>query len=137
MGWADKLSGDELVDSIAIFRDHPDFIQARNQHLANAVRCRDIQLIEVLLNAGAGPDWVDAGGDTLLLYLVHEYRVTRTSQGPTILQIATLLLEHGASPELVDAGNWRAIDHCTEQRLDAMTNLLVRFGADPTQREYV
>jgi hypothetical protein len=137
MTWADKLSRDEILEHIEVFREHPDFVQSRNSYLQSAVYAKDLQLVEALLKAGAGPDWVSDTGETFLHYLTHEYQVTRTSQGPLVLQLATLLLTYGADPEMVGAGNWRAVDRCIYHHIDEMRDLLVQFGANPTLREYV
>jgi len=137
MTWAQNLTRDELIGHLAVCRDDPEFIQTRDAYLKSAVLSKDVQLVDLLLKAGANPNHAESWGDTLLHYLVHEYEVTRTTQGAVVLQLADLLLSHGADPELVGGGNWRAIDLCIEHRLNELVSLFVRYGADPKQRAYV
>jgi hypothetical protein len=92
--------------------------------------------VRALLTAGHGPDVVEPWGDSLLHYLVHEYQVTRSTQGPIVLELLELLLKHGASPEHVGANNWRAIDLSIEAGLDEVTSIFVRYGASQIQREF-
>ena len=137
MSWVDNLSREELLDQIEVLRDHRDFIESRNYLLQRALGNDDLLLVEALLRAGAGPDWVDDSGETLLHDLMHAYRLMGSSKGPLILSLAELLLRHGADPNLVGSCNWRALDHCIEDGLTDMTNLLIRFGGDPVQREFI
>jgi hypothetical protein len=137
MSWAENLTREELIDHLDVYRDHPEFLHARDAYLKRAVIAKDVELADLLLKAGANPDWAELGGDSLLLYLVHEYEATHTSQGPLVLRLATLLLSYGANPERVESGNWRAIDHCIDHGLEEMVNIFVRYGADPKPRPYV
>jgi hypothetical protein len=105
--------------------------------LVRAVQSKDVERVRALLAAGHGPDVVESWGDSLLHYLVHEYQVTRSSQGPAVLAILESLLKHGASPEQVGANNWRAIDISIEAGLNEVTDIFVRYGASRVQREFI
>lgn len=97
--------------------------------LACAVQSKDVKNVCALLAAGHASDVIESWGDSLLHYLVHEYQVTRSTQGPIVLEILESLLKHGANPEHVGANNWRAIDLSIEAGLDEVTNVFVRYGA--------
>jgi ankyrin repeat protein len=110
--------------------------KARDAYLSQAVHRKDLDLVRTLLAEGVGPDVSEAWGDSLLHYLVHEYQVTRSTQGPVVLEILRLLLAYGANPNQVGANNWRAIDMSIDRGLTEVTEIFTRHGADPTQREF-
>jgi hypothetical protein len=100
------------------------------------VHAKDVERVRALLETGHGPDVVEPWGDSLLHYLVHEFQVTRSTQGPRVLEIIELLLKYGANPEQVGANNWRAVDLSIEAGLKELTEVFVRYGAKDAQREF-
>ena len=111
-------------------------LKARDADLTQAVHRKDLDLVRTLLAEGAGPDVSEACGDSLLHHLVHEYQVTRSTQGPVVLEILRLLLVHGANPNQVGANNWRAIDMSMDRGLTEVTEVFTSHGADPAKREF-
>ena len=93
--------------------------------------------MRTLLERGAGPDCVETWGDSLLHYLVHEYQTVRTLQGQAVIDILELLLANGADPERVGANNWRAIDVSIDLGVSELTTIFTRYGASPSQREFL
>ena len=136
MNWAAELSREEIVHHIDLFRDNPAFTSVRDELLRRAVHAKDLEVVEVLLKAGAGPDYVETWGESLLHHLEHEYEVTRSSQSPTVLRLVELLLSYGANPNQVGSGNWRAMDLGIEHGSTEFCRLLLQYGADPRQRRH-
>ena len=111
-------------------------LRASDAQLKQAVYSKDVERVRLLLEQGAGPDCVESWGDTLLHYLVHEYQTVRTLNGQAIIGILELLLVNGANPDHVGANNWRAIDVSLAEDLHELTEVFIRHGASPTQREF-
>jgi ankyrin repeat protein len=111
-------------------------LKASDAQLKQAVHSKDLEQVRLLLEEGAGPDCVESWGDTLLRYLVHEYQTVRTLQGQAVIDILELLLVNGANPDHVGANNWRAIDVSLAEGLPELTEVFIRHGATPTQREF-
>jgi Ankyrin repeats (many copies) len=137
MNWAHRLTREELLTHGDAFRDAPEFAALSASYLRDAVEQRDLALAEALLKAGANPNVPESWGDSLLDYLVYEYRVEHTANGTTFLKMAELLLAHGADPNAVGSCNWRAIDRAIEHGSTEFVELFVRYGAAPEQREFV
>jgi hypothetical protein len=108
MSWARALTRDDLLENIEVYRNESEFVTWRDTYLEHAVQSKDLTLVKALLDADAGPDIIKPWGDSLQHYLVHEYQVSRSTQGDTILAILELLLVKGANPEQV--GSWRSIE---------------------------
>jgi ankyrin repeat protein len=137
MSWARALTRDELFENIEIYRDNPEFVEWRNSYLEHAVHEKDLQLVNLLLEAGAGPDVVSTWSDSLQHYLVEEYLALRSTQGQTVVSILEALLSHGANPEHAGTNNRRAIDLAIDRNVPELRDVFVRFGANPEKREFL
>ena len=92
------------------------------------IACKDMEekdAIDVLLNAGADPNFADADGDTWLHYVAQNY------QCPEILQA---IINHGVNVD-VNATNKKSVTAlmiaCKELREKDAINVLLNAGADP------
>jgi ankyrin repeat protein len=104
--------------------------------LANAIASKDYEYIEALLKAGANPNPKD-DLDCHIQYLLHEFKVEKTTKGELILSIVELLLQHGANPNRVWCNNQRAYDYAVSWNVSPFAKLLEKYGADTKLREYI
>jgi hypothetical protein len=137
MSWPRTLTREELLGGITEYRDDPEFTKWRDLYLRDAVHGEDLELVKVLLDAGAGPDVVTAWSDSLQHYLVERYLLVRSTNGDTVIAILEALLSHGANPEHIGSNNRRGIDLAIDRNLPILCDLFIRYGADPKQREFM
>lgn len=131
-----RLSRERILASIDELASDAAFAPWRDVYLRKAVMDLDLELTSAMLRAGGNPNVQEPWGDGFLHHLVHEYLVSRSTQGDRVLAIAGALLAGGADPNLVGCNNLRAYDLAVES-CRPFGELLLRSGADPSVREFI
>ena len=137
MDWASALTREDILGNIEHYRHEPEFTAWRDSYLAKAVGDLDIEFVEALLAAGAGPDVFESWRDSLQHSLAHQYCANRTAKGAAILKVLDAIFAHGADPNYVGMNNWRAVDYAIEWRMPILVDAFLKHGADPQQREFI
>lgn len=126
-----NLTRNELVEKLEEIEFWPELEPHLDCYLDHYIHAKDVEIIRMLVNAGANPN-PKSGADCYLRGLLHEYHATRSLKGALVIEIMELLLEFGADPNRVWGCNLRAYDLCD---VPVITQLLERYGADPAARE--
>ena len=130
------LTREELIEKLEEIECWPEVLPDLNNYLNQYVQSKDVELVRLLLNAGADPNPEDQL-DCYLHQLFHEYKVTQTTAGDRILELMKVMLEAGANPNRVWCNNWRAYDYAATEGVEPVARLLEQCGADSTIREYI
>ena len=130
------LPRQKLIEKLDEIEFYPEFKTNLDEYLPNFIHNCDIELIQMLLDAGASPNAKDHLDD-FLFHLLHEYEVTKTTKGELILSIMKVLLKSGADPNIVVMGNYRAYDYAVCYNLYEVKELLENYGVDKQLREYI
>lgn len=132
-----NLDRSELIDTLRELEFSPEPSEDFSSYLHKYIYQGDLEMIQLLLEAGANPNPVK-DSDCYLRHLLHEYTVNKTVKGELILQVARSLLAAGANPNRVWCNNWRAYDYAAAAScVSEYTALLLEFGADPAIREKI
>ena len=133
---ASTLTREELKETVEELAFHPEVRRHLDSYLNQYVHAKDLEMVKLLLKAGANPNPID-NLDCYLHHLLHEYEATKTTSGEMVLSLMGVLLEGGASPNRPWCNNWRAYDYAASQNIEPVATLLLQYGADPKIREYV
>jgi ankyrin repeat protein len=131
-----NLSREELKQKLGEIDFWPELLPILNNYLYQYVHSKDLEMVRLLLNAGANPNPED-DLDCFLHHLFHEYKVTRTTAGDRVLELMKILLEAGANPNRVWCNNYRAYDYAAVEDIEPVKRLLEKYGADKKIREYI
>jgi hypothetical protein len=131
------LERSELLNALEELEFFPELKKELSVYLYQYVHQSDLEMIQLLLKAGANPNPKE-NLDCYLHHLLHEYIVTKSTKGEYILQIARSLLAAGANPNRVWSNNWRAYDYAADDNyVSEYAALLLEYGADPFIREKI
>ncbi|MEW8227057.1 MAG: hypothetical protein AB2748_15010 [Candidatus Thiodiazotropha endolucinida] len=133
---ASTLTREELKEVLSEMEFHPEVERYLDSYLRQYVYSKDLEMVKLLLKRGANPNPRD-DLDCYLHHLLHEYEVTKTTSGETLLALMSALLEGGANPNRTWCNNWRAYDYAATQHVEPVARLLLQHGASPEIREYV
>jgi hypothetical protein len=133
---ASTLTREQLKEAAEELDFHPEIRVHLDSYLNLYVLGKDLEMVKLLLNAGANPNPSD-DLDCYLHHLLHEYQATKTTSGEIVLALMRALLEGGANPNRPWCNNWRAYDYAATQNVEPVAKLLLQHGADPKIREYV
>ena len=123
------LTRSELIEKLGEFEFWPEIALEFEEHLRNAISSKDLELVRLLLNAGANPN-AKEDLHCYLFLLLHEYMVTKSTTGNISLDIMNELLNAGADPNRVVQCNLRAYDYAVGYRVKPMVEMLERYGAE-------
>lgn len=130
------ITKDDLLAQLENIELYPELLEYFDYFLAQYVRARDLEVVKKLLEAGANPNARD-DLDDYLLYLMHEYEVTKSSDGERVLALMAMLLEYGANANRVVMNNLRAYDYSVSLKVPPVKELLEKYGADKKLRKPV
>lgn len=133
---ASTLTREELREAVEELELYPDVQTHLDSYLHQYVHAKDLEMVRLLLKAGANPNPKEHLG-CYLHYLLHEYEATKTTSGELVLELMVALLEGGANPNRPWCNNWRAYDYAASQKVESVARLLLQHGADPEIREHV
>ncbi len=130
------LNRDQLKERIEELVLSPELISELNIYLNEYIRKIDLEIVNLLLQAGADPN-PKQDLDDYLFYLYDEYRITKSTTGEIVLELMNELLKAGANPNRVWCNNYRAYDYAVENNVTAVKELLENHGVDKKLRKYI
>ena len=130
------LTREELIEKLEEIECWPEHRHYLGCYLHQYIHSKDIEIVELLLKAGADPNPQD-DLDCYLHHLFHEYKVTKTTAGDQLLKLMQVLLEAGANPNRVWCNNYRAYDYAAAEGVEPIIELLEKYGANRKTRRYI
>lgn len=130
------LNRDLLQERLEEIEFWPELISELSFYLSKYVREKDLNLVRLLLKAGADPNPKQDLED-YLFYLYDEYVITKSTTGDIVLELMNELLKAGANPNRVWCNNYRAYDYAVENNVSPIKELLENYGADKMLRKYM
>lgn len=131
-----SITREELKEKIEELEFWPELSTQLDWYLKDFLYNKDVEMISILLQAGANPN-PKRGLDCWLHHFLHEYITNRTANGELILNIVELLLMHGANPNRVWSNNLRAYDYAIHWDIKPFSVLLEGYGASTELRECI
>ena len=130
------LERGELKEVLEEIEYYPEIRASLEGYLHHYINTKDLELVILLLEAGADPNHTDPL-HCYLLHLLHEYQSTKTTAGELVLDIMLNLLESGADPNRVAENNLRAYDYAVAWKCIPVAQLLEKYGVDTKLREVI
>ncbi len=130
------ITREQLKEKIEELELWPELLTQLDLHLTQFLYSKDLEMISILLQAGANPN-PKSDLDCWLHHFLHEYITNRILHGELILNIVELLLRHGANPNRVWCNNLRAYDYAIEYEIKPFAEILKEYGVNPELRESI
>jgi ankyrin repeat protein len=131
-----QLNREQLKEKIEELEFWPELSSQLDFYLKDFLYNKDIEMITILLKAGASPNPKE-DLDCWLHHFYEEYMTNKTLHGELILKIVELLLIHGANPNRLWSNNLRAYDFAIHWGIKPFTALLEKHGVDLELRESI
>ena len=128
------LDRHELIQKLNEIELWPEILSDLDFYLEHSLSLLDLELIKILLQHGANPS-AKEDIDCFLHDLLHKYLANKTLKGDLILSVMEELLKAGANPNRIWSNNLRAYDYAKTWGVQAISDLLEKYGVDKELRE--
>jgi len=131
-----QLDRVELLDKLRELEYFPEFTEELDHYLPKYIRDKDLEVVQVLLKAGANPNPKESL-NCYLLGLLFEYQAVKTTAGEAVLELLQILLEYGANPNRIVMNNQRAYDYSVSKKHPEVEKILLKHGAIRELRKWL
>lgn len=131
-----NLTREELIAVLSDESSGVEDIGELDYYLKHAVHDFDLELLRLLMKAGANPN-PELHSDCYLHRLMTRFLRDRTTKGDLVLEMLEELLKSGADANRIWGNNLRAYDYAVAWKAEPVAELLAKYGADIELRESI